>query len=334
MANQQIKRLWRRRPEVEEADFELLQSRVRARLLGTDGATDDTPAADDQADDGDALDTPAADADRAADDAAGGSDAGARVVPVEATTAELPDVVVGVMAARGDPLWDVPASVLWPEPGVEPAEPTESEAAVEPEEPTEPAASIEPAAAILADIEVEPAAIPEPEAAKPRRTRATSKHAQVKHAQVKAVAKPAGRSRAAATTPAHAVHAPPATPTADATAPPADPPVAVTEPAIAPALPDPVPARPRRPGPPRRSGPVPASRPHVAASTPYCPYCALLLDPPPESSRRCPRCRERIIVKRVDGRAIYLTEAAVLSSRPSGAAWRMRAAGAASGRGG
>ncbi len=41
MANQQIKRLWRRRPEVEEAEFELLQSRVRARLMGPDGATED-----------------------------------------------------------------------------------------------------------------------------------------------------------------------------------------------------------------------------------------------------------------------------------------------------
>ena len=49
----------------------------------------------------------------------------------------------------------------------------------------------------------------------------------------------------------------------------------------------------------------------MAGPAPYCPYCALLLEPPPESSRRCPRCRERIVVKRVDGRAIYLTEASV-----------------------
>lgn len=47
----------------------------------------------------------------------------------------------------------------------------------------------------------------------------------------------------------------------------------------------------------------------VAAS---CPYCAQLLQPPPESSRGCPRCRHRIIVKRVDGRTVYLTEAAVV----------------------
>jgi len=52
-----------------------------------------------------------------------------------------------------------------------------------------------------------------------------------------------------------------------------------------------------------RSAPVP---------TAFCPYCALLLHPPPASSRRCVRCRQRIIVKRVEMRAVYLTEAAVL----------------------
>lgn len=45
---------------------------------------------------------------------------------------------------------------------------------------------------------------------------------------------------------------------------------------------------------------------HVA-----CPSCGLLLDPPPVSSRRCPRCRERIVVRRTEGRTVYLTEAAV-----------------------
>ena len=55
---------------------------------------------------------------------------------------------------------------------------------------------------------------------------------------------------------------------------------------------------------------------HTTAPTPtaaatFCPYCALSLDPPPTSSRRCVRCRQRIIVKRVQGRVVYLTEAAV-----------------------
>jgi len=42
-----------------------------------------------------------------------------------------------------------------------------------------------------------------------------------------------------------------------------------------------------------------------------CPYCGVILDPPPTSSRLCPRCRRRIVVRHADGRAIYLTEAAV-----------------------
>ena len=48
------------------------------------------------------------------------------------------------------------------------------------------------------------------------------------------------------------------------------------------------------------------------AAVASCPYCALLLEPPPEASRRCVRCRQRIIVKRVEGRAVYLTEASLL----------------------
>jgi len=47
----------------------------------------------------------------------------------------------------------------------------------------------------------------------------------------------------------------------------------------------------------------------LAAAT--CPYCAAVLDPPPVASGRCPRCRHRILVKRISGRPIYLTEAAL-----------------------
>ena len=50
----------------------------------------------------------------------------------------------------------------------------------------------------------------------------------------------------------------------------------------------------------------------LAVATASCPYCAVLLQPPPASSQRCAHCRQRIIVKRVAGRAAYLTEAAVL----------------------
>ncbi len=49
----------------------------------------------------------------------------------------------------------------------------------------------------------------------------------------------------------------------------------------------------------------------AALPSAFCPYCALVLQPAPVASRRCPRCRQRIIVKRVDGQPIYLTEAAV-----------------------
>jgi hypothetical protein len=52
------------------------------------------------------------------------------------------------------------------------------------------------------------------------------------------------------------------------------------------------------------------SRAAVAAHV-ACPSCGLLLDPPPTSNRRCPRCRERIIIRRTEGRTVYLTEAAV-----------------------
>jgi hypothetical protein len=66
------------------------------------------------------------------------------------------------------------------------------------------------------------------------------------------------------------------------------------------------------------AGRSPASRPSKRKVRPAtvplanCPYCALLMQPPPASSRRCDRCRQRIIFRRVEGRAVYLTEAAVL----------------------
>jgi hypothetical protein len=42
-----------------------------------------------------------------------------------------------------------------------------------------------------------------------------------------------------------------------------------------------------------------------------CPNCGVTLDPPPVHSRRCPSCRHPIVVRHLDGRAIYLTESAV-----------------------
>jgi hypothetical protein len=63
----------------------------------------------------------------------------------------------------------------------------------------------------------------------------------------------------------------------------------------------------------RLPAPVP-TEPAPAPPAPVivaCPNCGIVLDPPPKSSRLCPRCRHRIVVRRVEGRTIYLTEAAV-----------------------
>ncbi len=55
----------------------------------------------------------------------------------------------------------------------------------------------------------------------------------------------------------------------------------------------------------------PATPTAPAVPPPSCPYCGALLDPPPTGARRCLRCRQRIVVRHVDGRVVYLTEAAV-----------------------
>jgi hypothetical protein len=76
-------------------------------------------------------------------------------------------------------------------------------------------------------------------------------------------------------------------------------------------------ATPRKPGPrpappPRaKTPPTPLVAHGVTTVAAFCPYCALALEPPPTASRRCTRCRQRIVVKRVQGRVVYLTEAAV-----------------------
>ncbi len=42
-----------------------------------------------------------------------------------------------------------------------------------------------------------------------------------------------------------------------------------------------------------------------------CPYCGHPIDPPPERNRRCPSCRQPIVVRHVDGRSVLLVESAV-----------------------
>jgi hypothetical protein len=59
---------------------------------------------------------------------------------------------------------------------------------------------------------------------------------------------------------------------------------------------------------------APAHAPPPAPAAPAaiaCPSCARLVDPPPVRNRRCPHCREMIVVRRTGGRTVYLTEAAV-----------------------
>jgi len=40
-----------------------------------------------------------------------------------------------------------------------------------------------------------------------------------------------------------------------------------------------------------------------------CPYCSVLIDPPPRT-RRCPSCHQQVIVRHVDGATVYLTASA------------------------
>jgi hypothetical protein len=63
---------------------------------------------------------------------------------------------------------------------------------------------------------------------------------------------------------------------------------------------------------PVESPPVdPKHRTPPGAAAVTCPNCGVALDPPPQRTRLCPRCRHRIVVRRADDRTIYLTEAAV-----------------------
>jgi hypothetical protein len=66
-------------------------------------------------------------------------------------------------------------------------------------------------------------------------------------------------------------------------------------------------SRARRPPAPRGIG---ARQKRGPAIPPFCPYCAIILQPPPETSHRCTQCLHRIVVRRVEGRVVYLTEAA------------------------
>jgi len=61
----------------------------------------------------------------------------------------------------------------------------------------------------------------------------------------------------------------------------------------------------------RRSLPAAKPRRSLPTAPAFCPYCALFLVPPPETSRPCVRCERLIVVKRVEGHLVFLTEAAI-----------------------
>ena len=80
------------------------------------------------------------------------------------------------------------------------------------------------------------------------------------------------------------------------------------KPAVSEPAPAPRPARPPRPRPVAKPAAVAVA---PAPGSAFCPYCALSLVPAPTATRRCPRCRQRIIVKHVQGHVVFLTEASV-----------------------
>ena len=82
--------------------------------------------------------------------------------------------------------------------------------------------------------------------------------------------------------------------------------------AVAPVRTTSAPAKPRpAPRPPVKGAVAHQPVQATAVAAAFCPYCALALEPAPTASRRCTRCKQRIVVKRVQGRIVYLTEAAV-----------------------
>ena len=84
------------------------------------------------------------------------------------------------------------------------------------------------------------------------------------------------------------------------------------------------PAAPPRP----KTASTATKRPKSKASTfkwpaqASCPYCAQLLVPAPTTHKRCPRCRQRVMVRRVDDRVAFLTEAVGRGLRGGAAARR------------
>ena len=253
MANGQLKRILRLRPELDESDDEL-HERVRSRLLRlpfetTDVAPTSTAAGDATADEPSVPVT---------DD---GTSTTIVVVDGPGDLYELPGSAVGVMASDDDGLWedwelepDLAEEIALPDPVPEEATVPEVH---EPGPAAEEGRVTDPGPAPIVQAASEPAPIAPAEPERPAEWETVVPVPPPSRPSTGTVRRPAAMAGGAAT-------------------------------------------RSRRAG---------GANPAVPA--PYCPSCALLLSPPPQTSRRCPRCREKIVVKHVDGRAVYLTEAAV-----------------------
>lgn len=44
-------------------------------------------------------------------------------------------------------------------------------------------------------------------------------------------------------------------------------------------------------------------------SSTACPHCGVVLDPPPKSNRKCPDCREQLVVRTRQGEKLVFTPA-------------------------
>jgi hypothetical protein len=266
-----LKRILGRRPEVEEAESQL-EERVRARLRRMPVDTSEAPSVAPRP----ASTIASPGEDRPSPDPADHGPTMTKVVDGRGETHEVPESAVDVMALLKRSSWSQAEPEPEPEPVAEPEFEPEPElvAVAEPELEPEP----QPVAPAEPELEPEPelVAVAEPELEPEQLTLAVAEP-ELEPEQLT---------------------------------------LAVAEPELEPeqlALAPPEPASIERAPAVRSRKPRPTSAAKVSAETPapYCPYCAVLLRPPPETSRRCPRCRERIVVKHVDGRAVYLTTAAL-----------------------
>ena len=182
MANQQLKRLLRRAPEMEEAEFELLQSRVLSRLTKAEPVAVEPPSANGtEPEPSEAvIDAPPSTNGEHPDPAPEPNAGATRVRSIKVTTYDVPTTMVGVMADAPLLDWDVAALPMIVQKAprrvtkiqvadvVEPAEATVQPADLaEPDEtiqPVESSEAVEPAEAIQAADVAEPA-----EAVQPRR---------------------------------------------------------------------------------------------------------------------------------------------------------------------